>query len=321
MRGEKNNLTTKNISDFKAGDSIYANIKNGDMSYTYECEFIENVDSQRVKVKVLKHPSDHRITYDVGKEFAVNRKSLSLYGEHPVSKRAYYHRIDANGFFYVETGEVPEDDDEIPSEHDSYGMARFSRINSSHARPLFGSQLQHKQTITFSISKGEVKRDLNRDSFFARNEIIEIEMSESQFSQLITTFNSGSGVPCTVRHINQKSTEQPPYKSYADKIANEFENQMHNVSAKFKSSMDSINNILEKKSIGKADREDIKSHIIQISRFLESSLPFMARQFNEQTDDVVSAAKAEIMSFINESARKAGLNPAEYQDLIQIENK
>jgi len=45
MRGQTHNLTTKNISDFKAGDSIYATVKSGDMHYTYECEFIENVDS------------------------------------------------------------------------------------------------------------------------------------------------------------------------------------------------------------------------------------------------------------------------------------
>lgn len=319
MKGYVHNLTTKNLSEFVKGDSIYATVGNRDFSYTYLCEFLEHVDSQFVKVKVLRHPSDHRITYDNDKEFKVNIQKLSLYGEHPVSKRTHFHHINANGFFLVETDEVPEDDFEIPKTHDSYGMLRFSRINSSHTRQLFGSQLQHKQTIILTLSKGEIHRNLNQDNYFARGEVVQVEMSETQFAQLITTFNNGSGTPCTIRHINRQVTEQPPYKSYADKLADEFTNKMHNVSAKFEAAIDTVQQILDKKSINKADRAEIRRSIQIINNFLKDSLPFVARQFNEQTEEVVSAAKTEIMAFVNEAARKAGLNPAEYQDVISIE--
>ena len=96
---------------------------------------------------------------------------------------------------------------------------------------------------------------------------------------------------------------------------------MHNISAGFESSMESINQILEKKSVGKADKEEIKKHIVKINNFLNSSLPFVADQFQGQTDEVVNKAKMEVVSFINEAARKAGLESGSIHGIISIDNE
>jgi hypothetical protein len=321
------NLTDKNIKDFEAGDSINATVRTqgGQFSTTYLCEFIEHVNDKKVKVKVIdRHGQKDNYTERAVRdqeEIEVTLNNLSLYGRTATEKRSRYHSIDANGCFFVDAGLLQEEDDEIPESHESYGMVGLSRYSSSGKVSLFGSPLQHKQCISLVIKRGRVDRSMNMDRYYGKEQLIEIDLSEAQFAELITSMNRGDGVPCTIKRLQGAKIEEPPYKSYADKLADEFKAKMHNISAGFESSMDSINQILEKKNVGKADKEEIKKHIGKINSFLNSSLPFVADQFQEQTDEVVSKAKMEVLSFINEAARKAGLESGDVQGMIAIDNE
>ena len=89
---------------------------------------------------------------------------------------------------------------ENKDKHESYGMLQFSRV-SGGAKALFGSSIQHKDTIVMRLKEGEVSRELNSDYFFGENEIVECEMSYSQFAEAITSMNMGTGVPVTIRYI------------------------------------------------------------------------------------------------------------------------
>ena len=46
--------------------------------------------------------------------------------------------------------------------HPSYGMLSFHRVTGA-ATPLFGSSIQHRDTIRLTLKEGEVKRSLNKD--------------------------------------------------------------------------------------------------------------------------------------------------------------
>jgi len=319
----ESNLTTKNIKEFKAGDSIHARVltQAGQFSTTYVCEFVEHINEKKVKVKIINNTNrdnyKDRLIRDQ-EEIEVQHKNLSLFGKGTKDKRERFHSLDQNGFFCVENDFMSEEDEEIPKSHESYGIIGISRYSSSGKVPLFGSPLQHKQCISFTLKKAEVERSLHSDSYYGRQQIVQFDMSEAQFAELITSPNRGDGVPCTIKNLQGKRMESPPFKSYADKLLDEFKAKMHNISAGFESSVDSINQILEKKSVGKADKEEIKKHIKSIDSFLNSSLPFVAGQFQEQTDEAVSKAKIELISFVNEAARKVGIDSKDFQNVISI---
>lgn len=67
-----------------------------------------------------------------------------------------------------------------------------------------------------------------------------------------------------------------------------------------KNSQDLINKVTElfqKKSLNKADREEILKELYSLNINLGCNLDFVAKQFNEQMDKTVMEAKGEIESF------------------------
>lgn len=83
--------------------------------------------------------------------------------------------------------------------HPSYGMISFNRESCSPATSLFGSSIKHGNAIRMILFHAEIERGLNKDWFYAKGRIVEIEMSQSQFADAITSLNIGEGVPCTIR--------------------------------------------------------------------------------------------------------------------------
>ena len=59
--------------------------------------------------------------------------------------------------------------------HPSYGMLQFNRVSHSGGTALFGSSIQHKDTITMYLREGEVSRCLNNDHYFGHKQIVEVE--------------------------------------------------------------------------------------------------------------------------------------------------
>src|SRR5271157_2285441 len=94
--------------------------------------------------------------------------------------------------------------------HPSYGMVGINRSQSSGTY-LFGSIQKHHSFITLTIKHAEVARHLANDWYHADSlPIVEIEMSHTQFAELITSPGIGDGVPCTIRGLDGKLVEECP---------------------------------------------------------------------------------------------------------------
>lgn len=96
--------------------------------------------------------------------------------------------------------------------HESFGTIQFSRCQGT-TRTLFGSSIKHHNTITCKISNCELERKLNTDWFHPTSTILEFEMSNTQFADMLTNMNSNS-VPITfkLKPVGElKKCEDPPY--------------------------------------------------------------------------------------------------------------
>lgn len=197
--------------------------------------------------------------------------------------------------------------------HPAFGLAHFSRVSfgggSKRERRLFGSSIDSLGAIKLTISQARVKHSLGSDHYYDDKEIIEVEMTESQFASLISTLNQGSGVPCTIRHIQMKRMpELPESKVEAIKIRDTFHERLAAWKKQMNTITDEIDAITAKKgALTIAEKERIKELTTTLVHKMKDSSGFLLDQFNESMTGVVAEAKTEIEGFINSAIQKTGL--------------
>jgi len=205
--------------------------------------------------------------------------------------------------------------------HESYGQASFSRISGGSGR-LYGTSIQHSETITLSIKKSEIKRDLCRYWYFAHDEIIEVEMSQSQFAELITSMNMGSGVPCTIRRLNGKKIELPPQENVKDRLVKEFQNDIdRNMEMSLELIKKAQEMLQQKKPMTKDQKKEFSGILYSIRQELEDNMNFVLKSFNEQMDNSVKEAKGEVEAFVENKIRGAGLEHLMNEAQVSLEDE
>lgn len=188
--------------------------------------------------------------------------------------------------------------DEKPKKHPSYGMLGFYRCQCSSSRPLFGSSIKHNNLIRLVLKSGSVKRDLHRDWYFGDKTLFEVEMSATQFADLISNMNCGDGVPVTIlRTETNFDIPECPFESKGEMHLNEFKESIDNNSECIKKSIDIVETLLNKKSVTKKDREEILDLLYQVKMDISSNRNFQVKQFQEQMAKTTTEAKGEVEAF------------------------
>ena len=197
--------------------------------------------------------------------------------------------------------------------HPSYANLYIGRSQCSGQQALFGSSIKHHDIITLRISPAYMDRDLNYDRYYAENHpYIEIDMSQSQFAQAITSLNMGAGVPVTLRQINGEYIEPCPFVDKREQFSNEFREDMNELTKKIKETTKAVEDLIQnKRTFTKADKEQILSTLHSVSQQLSSNYPYMFSMFNEQMDKTVTEAKAEIESHIQARMQDVALKAME----------
>jgi hypothetical protein len=207
--------------------------------------------------------------------------------------------------------------------HPSFGMLSFNRTHGGHSN-LFGSSIQHNDTIHMVLREGVVTRGLNDDWYVGEDEILEVEMSQSQFAELITSMNVGTGTPCTIKYLRGKGRiNEADFINKRQQITNEFKECMNERMSDAKEFYDEVKELfITKKSIGKGDREMILRRLANVTQGMESSSKFIFDQFQNQIDKTITEAKEEIEAFaqnkINAIAQQALVEQKE--DIVKLEN-
>lgn len=207
--------------------------------------------------------------------------------------------------------------------HPSFGMLSFNRTHGGHSN-LFGSSIQHNDTIHMVLREGVVTRGLNDDWYVGEDKILEVEMSQSQFAELITSMNVGTGTPCTIKYLRGKGRiNEADFINKRQQIANEFKESMNERMSDAKEFYDEIKELFAtKKSIGKGDREMILKRLANVTQGMESNSKFIFNQFQNQVDKTITEAKGEIEAFaqnkINAIAQQALVEQKE--DILKLEN-
>lgn len=199
--------------------------------------------------------------------------------------------------------------------HPCFGQISAARRSGSTA--LYDSEFVHQNTIAITIKTSQLRRSLSNNWHFARNELIEVELSEAQWATFVSSLNIGSGIPCTLRHFNGQSIPALPEPiTDREKFKLEFDQDMKDAFDRLKS----LETMIEDSKLSGKAKEEIAKKIASVRSCFTSSMPFVAAQFGEHMENTVEKAKIEVNAYATQTLASLGMKGLE-SGLIQFKEE
>ena len=177
--------------------------------------------------------------------------------------------------------------DATVEKHDSFGMVGISHTTSNGTH-LVGSEFNHHNFVELTIHRAERHRDLSRDWWFGREELISIFLSEAQLVELIGRPNMGSGVPCTINHVLGESMPPAPApEPLKDRFKADMEADIRNCTKEVREAVTSLNEAIDKGHIGKTILREIAHKLDLAAASVDRGIPFVRKSFQEEMEKVV----------------------------------
>ena len=200
---------------------------------------------------------------------------------------------------------------------DCKGLIQINRTYGGR-NILFGSNIPHDTCMKLTISQAYIDRNFNENHYYPKNKLIEIELSPSQYAEMITNLNHGVGVPCTITRFMEERVPndlklndelnlvKTEYAKAVDKIMDEIRNTIYEIP--------------DDKSMSPKKIRDLKHDLANMLYRLTQEAPFMKERFDETLDKIFVEAKASIDDTINLTLSNIGLNTIKLQKLLEDKN-
>jgi hypothetical protein len=201
---------------------------------------------------------------------------------------------------------IDTDEENNELEHESFGMVRISHRRGE--TELFGVDYPQQHFMALEVSTGKIERNLSGHWFYPQKLVLEINLSEVQFARLVSSPNT-RGVPCTIRHRHVgdfKKMESPPEHMAT---ADTWKKEIKGTARRIGSNLDHVRKLVDEmqyKAPTKAQLKEVAHWLQQTQQAIESDMPFVAGRMEEQVDEGVNNAKAEVDAYIAMQLQELG---------------
>jgi hypothetical protein len=189
--------------------------------------------------------------------------------------------------------------------HPAFAQISASRVSSSPGAVLYGSGFKHTHFIVVTIKRSELSRNLNDDSYFAGEELINVWVSEAQWATFLSTLNSGGGTPCTLHWFNGDYVPGIPMRQQRDVAQKEGDETMADLLVQIDNAIAEVEGDIGR-DLSKAKRDRILKPMQAVRSALGATLPWIQKQFAEQMEETVEHGKIEIEAYIQSAIHRAG---------------
>ena len=205
-------------------------------------------------------------------------------------------------------------------EHPSYGQLVLSRTTCSHPKLLHGSSVANNTIINLELYEGKVARELS-GWWYSRGKLIaSVEMTPAQWAELISSFNMGSGVPCTIRFNNgevEPYVEPFPDKTTEKIVEGEYEECITEVIEKIREIEKELEQV-PKKSL----RQSLQEKLANLNMALSHNIPFMKKRFKEDLEKSVYANQMDFDAWYTHNLQILGMQTLnEHMKTISLPDK
>lgn len=212
--------------------------------------------------------------------------------------------------------------DDVSESHPAFGMIGLSRITCSPPHVMFGSAVKHGHMIALSIKTAERHTDIYHEWFSGRKSIIEVLITGNQLADMLTSMNVGEGVPCTINYANGDYVSNiPPQPTLKEESQAQMAEKITEALKDSETLLARMEAMLKEGISKKADKEHFQSCIVQLRNKMSGGMKFAGECFDEKVEKMVSHAKGEVESFINQKIVSAGLKALGADPIVQIDFK
>lgn len=205
--------------------------------------------------------------------------------------------------------------------HPAFGQISVSRRSAGgNGVNLYDSDFGHNSFVTIEVKKSQLHRDLSRDWHFPREELIHLDLSESQWASFVSSFNSGSGVPCTLTWLPEEG-RIPGIPSF--NRSEVFKKEMKETMSDAVKEIDDLISSIKESGLSKKKQDEILRKAAKARQELTSNMSFVNLQFEEHVEKTVERGMQEIHGYLNAAVSRAGLKALSSSDNYQsplIEN-
>jgi hypothetical protein len=206
-------------------------------------------------------------------------------------------------------------------DHDAFGTITLS-ITQGGSTTLFGSDVGHGQKVRIRINRASMARNLSNDWVSVGDRIVDFSMSHSQFAQFITSSGNGSGTPITLEYAPPRGTQAVGMPHIANEetknemFRREITSTAEEIISDVKKAADALGAMIESGKISKTELRAIHRELnIRLSN-LPGNMAFVVGQAEEALEVATTAAKIDVEAFIDNAARRIGLEAAKEIGLI-----
>lgn len=192
--------------------------------------------------------------------------------------------------------------DETTTTHPAFGNISASRVNGTHT--LYGSDFTHNGFMSITIMRSEHGRSHCHDWHYGTDELIEVSLTEAQWATFVSSPNVGSGVPCTIEHIQGKRMPGLPDPiSRSDQFAGELRKTMEASLLSLQTAIAEIDGM----GLPKAKAGQIKARISTTMREISANMPYVAQTFEQHVEQTIEKGKAEFHGYMTAAMQRAGV--------------
>ncbi len=183
--------------------------------------------------------------------------------------------------------------------HPSYAIIRVAHPSGGDGR-LFGSPLLHDRRVSIEICEASIERSHSEDRFFAKNQMIRVEMSAEQYARFVAGGHTHSGVPCTLRRLGGQIVESPPTQARVDLHYEEARAKAAEALEALDQLQARLDVLLER--LPSKTKSEIHGAIRLARGRLADHLPHVVSMMHEHMAKVVEQAKVEVEAFVRRQA-------------------
>ena len=187
--------------------------------------------------------------------------------------------------------------------HPAYGQISVSRVQGGKSY-LYGSDFAHHNTVRIEIRESVITRSGSTERPHASSQLIEIELSESQWASMVSSLNVGSGTMCTLLRVAGKeipNIAQPPDKRES------FAKEISSTLGKSLSFMRDLEEMLNSSGMPQKKITAMLGVLRQAKMNTQENVDYVSKVFGEHMEDTVSKAKTEVEAYVAGTIARAGL--------------
>jgi hypothetical protein len=197
------------------------------------------------------------------------------------------------------------DDNEV-IKHESFGAAVVVRQTGGD-RFMFRSDVPHPTRISLRIQRADLHRRLHEDGHFADESLVEVQFSELQWAQLLSSIGQGNGVPCTIAYVGSKRMEDCPGRDTYGMLKAETKAKADRALKTVDRIVKRLAEIAGEKRITKAMIAEIAALAATASTEVRANMPFVTAMVEEAAEQTKMAAQAQVDGFIQDKIVQLGL--------------